>query len=199
MTRRRQQHRMRIARKFWLISSILRRSSRLAHSSIANRNSSSSLSSRKISIFLHGRYHICSGSENLNVFAWKISYMLRIHMEVIEHKLGIDPSFKPIKQKERRYTPDRREAIRQKANSLLEVGFIRPVDYPSSLANPVLLKKPDGSWRMCIDYTSLNKACPKYDSFDMVKSFWSAKIMQCKDLMCSKHHLISMDNIVFLD
>jgi hypothetical protein len=51
--------------------------------------------------------------------------------EVIEHKLGIDPSFKPIKQKERRYTPKRREAIRQEVNRLLEVGFIRPVDYLS--------------------------------------------------------------------
>jgi hypothetical protein len=36
-----------------------------------------------------------------------------------------------------------------------------PVDYPSWLANPVLIEKPDGSWRMCIDYTSLNKACTK--------------------------------------
>jgi hypothetical protein len=51
--------------------------------------------------------------------------------EVIEHKLGIDPSFKPIKQKKRRYTPKRREAIRQEVNRLLEVGFIRPVAYLS--------------------------------------------------------------------
>jgi hypothetical protein len=36
-----------------------------------------------------------------------------------------------------------------------------PVDYPSWLANPVLVEKPDKSWRMCIDYTSLNKASPK--------------------------------------
>jgi hypothetical protein len=57
--------------------------------------------------------------------------MPRIHREVIEHKLGIDPSFKPIKQKERRYTPKRREAIRQEVNRLLEVGFIRPVAYLS--------------------------------------------------------------------
>jgi hypothetical protein len=84
-----------------------------------------------------------------------------IHREVIEHKLGIDPAFKPIKQKERRYTPDRREVIRLEVNKLLETGFIRPVDYLIWLANPVLVEKPDGSWRMCIDYTSLNKACPK--------------------------------------
>jgi hypothetical protein len=87
----------------------------------------------------------------LDVFAWA----------VIEHKLDIDPAFKPIKQKERRYTPERRETIRVEVNKLLEARFIRLVDYPSWLANPVLIEKPDGSWSMCIDYTSLNKVCPK--------------------------------------
>jgi hypothetical protein len=84
-----------------------------------------------------------------------------IPREVIEHKLGIDPVFKPIKQKERRYTPERSETIRLKVNRLLEAGFNRLVDYPSWLANPILVEKPDGSWHMCIDYTSLNKVCPK--------------------------------------
>jgi hypothetical protein len=99
--------------------------------------------------------------ENLDVFLWQILDIPGIPREVIEHKLGIDPAFKPIKQKERRYTPDRREAIRLEVNKLLEVRFIRPVDYPIWLVNPILVEKPDGSWRMCIDYTSLNKACPK--------------------------------------
>jgi hypothetical protein len=71
--------------------------------------------------------------------------MSGISREVIEHKLGIDPTFKTIKQKERRYTTERRETIRVEVNKLLEVGFIRPVDYPSWLANPVLVEKPDGS------------------------------------------------------
>jgi hypothetical protein len=98
---------------------------------------------------------------NLDVFAWQMSDMPGIPREVIEHKLGIDPAFKPTKQKERRYTQERRETICLEVNRLLEVGFIRTVDYPSWLANPVLLEKHDRSWRMCIDYTSLNKACPK--------------------------------------
>jgi hypothetical protein len=55
---------------------------------------------------------------------------------VIEHKLGIDPAFNPIKQKEKRYTPEMHETIR------LEAGFIMSVDYPSWLANPVLVEKP---------------------------------------------------------
>jgi hypothetical protein len=81
--------------------------------------------------------------------------------EVIEHKLGVIPLNKPIKQKERRSTPERRETCWQEVNKLLEVGFIRPVDYPRWLANPILVENRDGSWRMCINYTSLKKACPK--------------------------------------
>jgi hypothetical protein len=68
---------------------------------------------------------------------------------VIEHKLGIDPSFKPIKQKKRRYTVERPVAIQQEVNRLLKVGFIRSIDYPSWLANLVLIEKSDGSWCMC--------------------------------------------------
>jgi hypothetical protein len=60
-----------------------------------------------------------------------MSDMSGIPREVIEHKLGIDPAFKPIKQKERKYTPERCETIRLEVNRLLEVGFIRPVNYPS--------------------------------------------------------------------
>jgi hypothetical protein len=81
----------------------------------------------------------------LDVFAWQISDMPRIPREVIEHKLGIDPVFKAIKQKKMRYTPERRETIRVEVNKLLEAGFIRPVDYPSWLANPVLVEKLDGT------------------------------------------------------
>jgi hypothetical protein len=87
--------------------------------------------------------------------------MSGIPREVIEHKLGIDLAFKQIKQKERRYTLERRETIQLEVNKLLEIWFIRLVDYPSWLANPILVEKPDESWRMCIGYTSLNKACHK--------------------------------------
>jgi hypothetical protein len=42
----------------------------------------------------------------------------------------------------------------------LEARFIKEVFHPTWLANPVLVKK-NGKWRMCVDYTGLNKACPK--------------------------------------
>jgi hypothetical protein len=71
--------------------------------------------------------------------------MLGIPRELIELKLGIDQAFKPIKQKEIRHTPERHEIIRVEVNKLLEARFIRLVDYPSWLANPILEENLDGS------------------------------------------------------
>jgi hypothetical protein len=71
--------------------------------------------------------------------------MFGIPREVIKHRFGIDPSYKPIKQMERRYTPERRETIWQEVNKFLKDAFTRPVDYPCWLADPVLVEKLDGS------------------------------------------------------
>lgn len=49
---------------------------------------------------------------------------------------------------------------------MLKEGFIREVLYPTWLANAVMVKKPNRKWRICIDFTDLNKACPK-DSFPL--------------------------------
>jgi hypothetical protein len=83
---------------------------------------------------------------------------------VIEQKLGIDPAFKPIKQKERRYTPETHETIQVEVNKLLETEFIKPVDYPRWLANPVLVEKT--RWILAhvyrlYDFNKLLEACPR--------------------------------------
>ena len=44
---------------------------------------------------------------------------------------------------------------------LLAAGFIKEVEHTEWLANPVKVEKKNKKWRMCIDYTHLNKACPK--------------------------------------
>ena len=51
-------------------------------------------------------------------------------------------------------------------NKLLAAGFIREVYYPNWLANVVLVKKANGKWRMCVNFTNLNKACTK-DNFPL--------------------------------
>jgi hypothetical protein len=81
--------------------------------------------------------------------------------ELIEHCLKIDPKATPKKQRLWCFAPDKREAIKKLAK-LLAVGFIKAVYHPEWLANPVLvLKKNNNEWRMCVDYTNLNKHCPK--------------------------------------
>jgi hypothetical protein len=82
--------------------------------------------------------------------------------ELAEHKLKEYPQARPIRQKLRRFTPDKREAIRAELARLVLARFIREVLHPEWLANLVLvLKKNKVVWRMCVDYTDLNKHCPK--------------------------------------
>ena len=56
---------------------------------------------------------------------------------------------------------ERRKAAAIEVKRLLDAGFIVAIKYPKWLANPVLVEKKNGSWRLCIDYTNLNAACPK--------------------------------------
>jgi hypothetical protein len=80
----------------------------------------------------------------------------------IEHSLHVDPKATPKRQHLRRFADDRREAIKKELAKLLVAGFIREVFHPEWLANPVLVrKKSSNEWRMCVDYTDLNKHCPK--------------------------------------
>ena len=95
------------------------------------------------------------------MFAWKPTDMPGVSREKIEHSLNVLPTAKPIKQKLRRFTPDKKEAIRVEIKRLLAAGFIKEVYHPEWLANPVLVRKKNKEWRMCVDYTDLNKHCPK--------------------------------------
>ena len=61
----------------------------------------------------------------------------------------------------RRFNDDRHKAIGEEIGRLLATGFIVEVFHPTWSANPVLVLKKNGSWRICIDYTGLNKVCPK--------------------------------------
>ena len=95
------------------------------------------------------------------MFAWKPADMPGVTRDLIEHSLNVSPTAKPIKQKLRRFTPDKKEAIRVEVTKLLAAGFIKEVYHPEWLANPVLIPKKNKELRMCVDYTDLNKHCPK--------------------------------------
>jgi hypothetical protein len=98
---------------------------------------------------------------NIDIFAWSPSDMPGIPREVTEHALEIRANSKPVKQRLRRFDEEKCKVIGEEVHKLLEAGFIKEIHHPEWLANPVLFKKKNGKWRMCVDYTSLNKACPK--------------------------------------
>ena len=75
---------------------------------------------------------------------------------------------KPVQQRRRAFALERDQVVREEVARLLTTGFIREVYYPDWLANVVLVKKANGKWRMCVDFTNLNKACPK-DSFPLLR------------------------------
>ncbi|KAL0400701.1 UNVERIFIED_CONTAM: hypothetical protein Slati_4100000 [Sesamum latifolium] len=68
---------------------------------------------------------------------------------------------RPAKQKKRSFGAERNRIIEEEVNKLLEAGYVSEVQYTQWLANVVVVPKASGKWRMCTDFTDLNKACPK--------------------------------------
>jgi hypothetical protein len=102
---------------------------------------------------------------NADIFAWSPSDMQGIPREVAEHSVDILPHSRAVQQRLRHFDKERRRAIGvelrkllEELRKLLEAGFIKEVFHPTWLANPILVKKKNEKWRMCVDYTSLNKA-----------------------------------------
>jgi hypothetical protein len=104
---------------------------------------------------------IKSLQENRDIFTWKPANMPGVPRELIEHELYLDPKAKPIKQRLRRFTQDKKDVIKREIARLLDASFIKEVYHPNWLANPVLVPKKNKDWRMCVNYTNLNKACKK--------------------------------------
>ena len=103
---------------------------------------------------------------NIDVFAWTHSDMIGISPAHASHRLNVVPSAMLIRQRVRRFHPDRHQVIQAEVDNLLKAGFIREIKYPEWLANVVVVPKKGGKWRVCVDYTDLNDACPK-DNFPL--------------------------------
>jgi hypothetical protein len=86
--------------------------------------------------------------------------------ELIEHELHLNPQAKPVKQRLRCLTQDKKDVIKKEIARLLDASFIKAVYHSDWLANPVLVPKKNKEWMMCVDYTDLNKAC-KRDPFGL--------------------------------
>jgi len=105
-------------------------------------------------------------SRHLDAFAWSASDMPGIDPDFLCHHLTMDPKVRPVRQRKRKFNEERRRVVQDETKKLLSAGHIREIQYPEWLANVVLLKKVNGKWRMCVDFSDLNKACPK-DSYPL--------------------------------
>jgi hypothetical protein len=82
--------------------------------------------------------------------------------ELVEHALNVDPKARPIKQPLRRFDKPKRKAIATELHRLENAGFISEIKASTWVSSPVIVPKKNTDVRhICIDYTSLNKQCPK--------------------------------------
>jgi len=78
----------------------------------------------------------------------------------------MDAKVRPVRQRRRKFNEERRLVVKEETQKLFSAEHIREIQYPEWLANVVIVKKANGKWRMCVDFTDLNKACPK-DSYPL--------------------------------
>jgi len=105
-------------------------------------------------------------SRHLDAFAWTAADMPGIDPDFLCHHLTMDAKVRPVRQRRRKFNEERCLVVKEETQKLLSAGHIREIQYPEWLANVVLVKKANGKWRMCVDFTDLNKACPK-DSYPL--------------------------------
>ena len=103
---------------------------------------------------------------NMDVFAWTHLDIADINPIHSSHRLNVIPLARPVRQKMRRFHPDRYQVIQTEVDNLLEAGFIREIKYLDWLVNVVVVPKKGQKLRVCVDYTDLNEVCPK-DSFPL--------------------------------
>ncbi|XP_052171631.1 uncharacterized protein LOC127787608 [Diospyros lotus] len=117
-----------------------------------------------------------------------------INPEIISHKLNVRSEAQPIMQKKIHIAPERLRYLEEEVDKFLEAGFIRDVQYPEWLANVIMVPKTNEKWRVCIDFTNLNKACPN-DSYPvpridrLVDDTYGYAVLSFLDALSGYHHI----------
>ncbi|XP_049381345.1 uncharacterized protein LOC125845898 [Solanum stenotomum] len=99
----------------------------------------------------------------MDVFAWSYDDMPGLSTDIVSHRLPIDPSYPPVKQKPRKMKPDLSLKVKEEVSKQFDANVIRVTKYPTWLANIVPVPNKNGKTRVCVDYRDLNKASPKDD------------------------------------
>ncbi|GKE89378.1 reverse transcriptase domain-containing protein, partial [Tanacetum coccineum] len=105
--------------------------------------------------------------------------------------------YSPVRQKKRGQAPERNKAIQEEVEKLVNARIIKEVHYHSWLSNPVMVKKHDETWRMCVDFKDLNNACPK-DCYPFLEIDWKVESLYGYPFKCfldayKGYHQIKME------
>ncbi|GJS15791.1 reverse transcriptase domain-containing protein [Tanacetum coccineum] len=100
--------------------------------------------------------------------------MTGVSRHIAEHRLNIREGCLPVRKKKRGQALERNKAIFDEVEKLVDAGIMKEVHYHSWLSNPVMVKKHDDSWRICVDFKDLNKACLK-DGYLLPEIDWKVE------------------------
>ena len=95
------------------------------------------------------------------MFTWSAYEAPEVDLNFICYHLNINPSVTPKKQPPRCSSKDHSDIVRDEVIKLKQTRAIKEVFYPEWLANTVVVKNKSGKWQVCVDFTDLNKLCPK--------------------------------------
>lgn len=98
--------------------------------------------------------------EHVVLFAWSVADMFVTSSNISYHLLIVDPRKNWVAQHRQYQSDEKANATAKAVEDLVKEDFVKEVIYTTCLSIVVLVKKANGKWRMCVDYTDLNRACP---------------------------------------
>lgn len=92
----------------------------------------------------------------MDVFAWSPYEVPGVDLNFIMHKLNVDPLVPSKKQKPRRSAKPHVKVVKEEVEKLKWSGAITEVFFPKWLAKTMVVKKKNGQWTVCVNFTDLN-------------------------------------------
>nr|GFA33808.1 reverse transcriptase domain-containing protein [Tanacetum cinerariifolium] len=143
------------------------------------------------------KLQVTIGDATYSTKAW-MNFMIVKSLSPYNGIIG-QPGLKAIQAipstKKRGQAPKRTKAIQAEVEKLVEAGIMREVFYHDWLSNPVMVKKHDGSWRMCVDFTDLNKACPQ-DCYPLSEIDWKRLMDKAFENQMGRNIEVYVDDLV---